>query len=548
MRNGQGARVAVAGVIALGAAIRLLGLSRFPDGLWHDEALNGLQVARLLEGRLSFVFMDISPREPLWFYLAAPCLAAARWLGEGSLASDIAGLRVASALIGTATLGAFWLLARRTMPVAWALVALAMLAVLPWHVHFSRLAFRAILLPLLVCLSGWALLRWERTGRPRDAALASGFALAGVYSYHAGPVLPLALLLAMGARCVQSRGTEALRGRVKGLAIAAAIAAVGSVPIAAALVAGPVDATMRFREVAAAEAADSTIVGNIARVAAFFFVLGDGDFRHGPAGRPLLPLALGPVLLAGVAASLAMLLRGRGGKRALDAWLLATLAGFMAVSALSSEAPHKLRMLGMAPVVVLLFVEGLRVAFVWLRRRGAGARVLRVGLAVVLLATLALEARAVVKWSRDYREFEYFSGGQTRVAEWSRGLDVDGDARNRPRPEGMALWLPRGLAEDPVIRYLARDVRSFERLEEAVVADPPAAVAIVVTGQAPRNGPMLERLFPRASYISLIVNPGNDGVWGVVYVVPQRASALSPAEALIAAQFETHHRYHEVKE
>ena len=102
---------------------------------------------------------------------------------------DFEGIRAASALIGVANVAALWWAARWMVSERAALLAAAMLAVFPPHVHFSRLAIIQIADPLFGTLAIGALARAWRTGSPR------GFMLAGVmlgmtaYFYEAGRLL-----------------------------------------------------------------------------------------------------------------------------------------------------------------------------------------------------------------------------------------------------------------------------------------------------------------------------------------------------------------------
>jgi hypothetical protein len=96
---------------------------------------------------------------PQFFHLLPVLLAAASWLGGTSL------LLLVNPVLGGCSLLAFYAFAARVVRPAWALLAMASLAVLLPQLHFSRDAFSEIPSQLLV-FAGLALL-WDVTGPRR---------------------------------------------------------------------------------------------------------------------------------------------------------------------------------------------------------------------------------------------------------------------------------------------------------------------------------------------------------------------------------------------
>jgi hypothetical protein len=143
-------------------------------------------------------------QEPLWPYLTA---ATAFLLGPTPLA-----LRLPAALVGVLTLAAVYslmltLFRRRDL----ALFTMLGLALSDWHLHFSRLGFRAILLPLLSTLALYFLWKaitqtlvwaqtevWAPPARPgrdlrparRFVVFSALFTALAVYAYLAARLLP----------------------------------------------------------------------------------------------------------------------------------------------------------------------------------------------------------------------------------------------------------------------------------------------------------------------------------------------------------------------
>lgn len=135
-------------ILALAALLRFPRLDVAPPGLWYDEALDLRDAARAaLEGP-RIVYPDVFPREPMFITMLIAWGAA---FGRG-----VTEARAMSATIGVATVLALYGMARRWAGPRVALLAAWMLAAMGWHVLFSRLLFRTLLLPLWIVLIAWA--------------------------------------------------------------------------------------------------------------------------------------------------------------------------------------------------------------------------------------------------------------------------------------------------------------------------------------------------------------------------------------------------------
>ncbi len=145
------------GIVLLATFLRFYRLPDLPPGLNFDEAGSGVAALDILRGTPHLWWRIGGGQEPLWPYLMA---VSTRLWGNTALA-----LRLPAALAGILTVAAVypWVMAlfkdthRQVHTLAW-LTALG-LALSDWHLHFSRLSFRAILLPLFATLSFYFLWR-----------------------------------------------------------------------------------------------------------------------------------------------------------------------------------------------------------------------------------------------------------------------------------------------------------------------------------------------------------------------------------------------------
>ncbi len=215
--------LSVIAILLLATFLRLYELPALPPGLNFDEAGNGVAAFDILNGMPKLWWPIGGGKEPLWPYMLAP---ATLILGNIPFT-----LRLTAALAGILTIAATYPLALRLFRHTGGrqahligLLTMLGLATSGWHLHFSRLGFRAILLPLLSTLAFyffWRALSHVQTihfffhrfppslvppgqGRAIDRKTFSSISLAALftalasYAYLAGRLLPLVPILFVG--------------------------------------------------------------------------------------------------------------------------------------------------------------------------------------------------------------------------------------------------------------------------------------------------------------------------------------------------------------
>ncbi|MDM8528819.1 glycosyltransferase family 39 protein [Anaerolineales bacterium HSG24] len=201
--------LSILSVILLATWLRLAYLPTLPPGLNFDEAGNGVAALDLLQGQLRIWWTIGGGKEPLWPYIIA--------LSTSLFGLSPLSLRLPAAFIGILTVAVSYPFMRAIFPARYGhwlglLTALG-IATSQWHIHFSRLGFRAILLPLLATLTFYFF--WKSLGGTQKDGLnpytpffgkknliwenilklsVLGMSLA-VYSYLAARLLPLVLLI-----------------------------------------------------------------------------------------------------------------------------------------------------------------------------------------------------------------------------------------------------------------------------------------------------------------------------------------------------------------
>ncbi len=152
-------------ILIFAAALRLLNLGQLPPGLYLDEVLYGLDAYSIINtGKdiyghfLPLAFQSSGYYPPLFTYLLAPLFLIfplTAWV-----------VRLPAALSGILTIFLTYLLAKQLfnyMPHATrhklAALAALLLAVLPWHIHLSRVAFLGNFGILFLVLATYLFLR-----------------------------------------------------------------------------------------------------------------------------------------------------------------------------------------------------------------------------------------------------------------------------------------------------------------------------------------------------------------------------------------------------
>jgi hypothetical protein len=361
-------------IVLLSALVRMTGLEHCPEGLFRDEAEKGYNAwaiateggvvefsagpdGRAIMGWKAWPYVvDVMgvKTSALYQYAGAPFVRA--------MGLTVSATRMPAAVAGTLTVALAGLLLLRLWPTSWALMAVAWLALCPWHYLFSRWALQGIFVPLgmVGVLAGAA-------GVERDRRW--GFPLAGAslgfvfYAYSGAQ--PFALLWAAGLAVLYGRQ---IRNRPDWFAVGVALLIVGVAPrawiIAAEGGAARLDAVAIWTEQGATvSSVAATFIGNYLSHfnPVFLFFRGDELARHGIPGLGQL-LWIDAVLLP---FGLWMSFRRRMPLR--GALLLAFILGPVGAAITRVGVPHALRALPMVLPAALWGGIGLAAAAGWVQ-------------------------------------------------------------------------------------------------------------------------------------------------------------------------------------
>jgi len=379
-------------ILLMAALLRLAAFGDVPPGLYHDEAYHGLDVVDVLNGNPALYFPANNGREPLFIYLAT--------LTVGALGRSPFALRLAAFPVGMLTIAASIAMGRVLFSHRVGLLTGAVLAVTLWHVHLSRVAFRAVLLPLFIALTAWQVAVGCRRGTQspagRRAWLAAG-ALYGLsfYTYSAVRFTPIALVvLVIYAMAIRHWP----RRLWAGLARAGLAAALVLTPLAVYTLIHPDIVLGRLSQVSITDPAINngdfwgTLLTHTLRTAGMFFLRGDRIWRHNVPWRPIFDPLLGAAFIVGVGVALR-----RARRQSAAGFVLLWVAVMSGPTLLAEDAPHFLRAVGILPVVALLPALGME----WIGQTIAkrwGRPVARIVLGVALLVGLGSTVNSYFGW------------------------------------------------------------------------------------------------------------------------------------------------------
>jgi 4-amino-4-deoxy-L-arabinose transferase-like glycosyltransferase len=373
-------------ILAIAIFFRYWDITSVPPALYPDEAVNGVNALEALEtGDFRSYYPDNNGREGLFMNLQA--------LSLHRFGPEPWALRVVSGVFGVlAVLGLFFF-AREFLNTRVALLSSYLGAISFWAVNFSRIGFRAVMLPAVLVWSFYFLWLGMKRGRSW-AVLVSGLIYGiGFHTYISYRISPLLLMIIFIVLFVRREFAREDLWRWAFLFTLGTLLTAS--PLALYYMENPADFMGRAAQVSIFEDKSPlrSLLESVVKTLGMFNVYGDGNWRHNIEGRPLLFFPVGLAFLWGIFVSLKRALR----KDLQSSFLLLWLAVMLIPNFFAPEgAPHALRALGALPAVLILSALGLVSVYDYVKKRVSPQSrnaVLALSL-FVLLVTGLFEARA----------------------------------------------------------------------------------------------------------------------------------------------------------
>jgi hypothetical protein len=491
------------GITLLAAFFRLYRIDSLPPSTGYDQADYGLDALAILQGeRPIFIPTKIAGREALFSYL----VALAFLIPNGHPTAIYA----VSAVVGVLTVPVVYLVADEMFsteegPLArWGgLLAALVTAISYWHLNWSRLGMRVILVPLFASLIVYFLWRGLRTGS-RWAFAACGFFLGfSMYTYQAARILPLLVLF--GFVCVWWSRRSVSWPDLLHLALVVAVALAVFAPLGCYFLTHPGSASQRVEQTLVVDSSQDlsaqaqALFDQTVQALLVFGVRGDQDPRVTIPDRPALNPFLSLTLLLGVGVSLLRI------RKPLYPVLLIWLAFMSAPAMLAQYGSVTKRALGAFPAVAMLIVVGLLVPCESIRgwvvhRLPSRSRIWTIALSVAvstgLVYTLAVTYRDYfVTWAQDRNLFIHFEAGLSAIGEYIGGLPPEERVYvSPPPPDHPSILLLSNQRED-IKGYNGRACIVLPARAEHDVT------YLVVPGEDKNSLNLLPRYFPEGGVV-----------------------------------------------
>ncbi len=327
------AKMLLALILLLGTFLRFWNLTTV--GLEHDEVANWLIDRAILAGKHGIYFQEAYGHEAGFHYLQTLSVVL---LGDNALA-----LRLPAALLGVLLIAVNYAFVKLLYNRQIALIAALILAVTFFPIFYSRLALRAIMLPVFSGLSGYFF--WKsykvQVSSCRYALIAGVFAGLSTYTYMASRVIPIFFALFFSYLLIWQRNKSR-----RALYVLLPYTLI-SAPLFIYLAVNP-SAEFRISEInypleQLRQLNVRPVLENAWHIFGVWGWHGDPLWRQNVAGEPIFTIRLAIVFYSGL---LFMLWRRQIG----DIFVLLWIATATIPSIVTVDAPSTIRMINMLPL------------------------------------------------------------------------------------------------------------------------------------------------------------------------------------------------------
>lgn len=356
-------------IIAAGVFFRVHMLSEFPTGCYRDEGQNGNEAINIMKGivvdgtALPVYIERWTQNAAMYMYFVA---ASFEFFGIG-----VQQIRAVSVVFGILCIPAVYFLARRYFGPRAAIAGALIIAVLRWHVNFSRIGFLGIVTVFFVVLAIYYTWRAFEKRKVSDFVILGMVAALSLYSYIAARLIPAAIGLFM--LYILFREPSYYKKHWKKIAAGMAVFMVFFAPLGLYIMKHPGDFMSRASTVSIFNREMLREIGgvylnkdgnvkhwtqlyreNVGKTLAMFNFRGDGNPRHNNHTVPMLDFILGIFFVLGIGYAL---IRWR---QPFHFLLLSFFVCLLQAGLFSTEAPQAYRTISIIPVVVLfmlIFIE-----------------------------------------------------------------------------------------------------------------------------------------------------------------------------------------------
>lgn len=506
-------------IMLIAVVLRAAFLEAIPYTLGGDEASQGLEAMRVLQGEI---------RNPF----------TAGWLGVPTLSFFFnsitvellgmtkTGLRLPWALVGTATVAATFFLVRRLQGPTLALATAALMAVYHYHIHFSRLGSNQIADPLFVAVSLFLLIRALQRRELLSWVLCGVVTGLALYFYAGARFTPVVLGAVLALWLVR-QPHSLLRSHVGGIAAMTGAFLITAGPMLQYALRFPDDFNARLnqvgiiqsgwleRELQAGNDLLPTLWEQFRRAALAFHYYPDRTVWYG-LQEPLLDPLFGAVFAVGLLyATLLVVFRRRWDVMPFVVWWW----GGMLAGGMLTESPPSSQRLTTLTIPTCFFIAFALWHLLGLLRRAISGFPRRFLLA---LCVVAFAVSSVNLYFFEYSPQHRYGGKHAELATTLAPI-FDELYETHDAYFLGAPWMYWGFATIP---YLSRQMRGQD-LEQTLEAPPPRGIlragrggVFIVRPERAAELPFLVEAFPEGRLHELHSRGPERELLATLYIVP----------------------------
>jgi len=301
-------------ILIIAVFFRFWQLDKIPPGLYPDVAMNGNNALDAIKtGDYKVFYPENNGREGLFMNLIAMSFL--------TFGASVWAMKIVAALFGLFTvLGTYFLtrqlfryLENESAADVIALLAAFFMAVSFWHVNFSRIGFRAIMVPFFLVWALYFLFKAFNSQNSRSEIL--NFALSGVafglgfHTYIAFRIAPLIAVPIFVIWIIKNRP----KFRVLPWMILIIFALAAASPLLYYYIKNPADFMGRAGQVSIFASGNvvKTLLQSTVKTLGQFVAVGDYNWRHNLSGSPEIFWPLIPFFLTGLIYSLVQIFKKR---------------------------------------------------------------------------------------------------------------------------------------------------------------------------------------------------------------------------------------------
>ncbi|MBA4320029.1 MAG: hypothetical protein C0412_16635 [Flavobacterium sp.] len=367
--------ISLLGILAIASFFRLWQLDKIPPGLYPDVAINGNDALDSLKtGNFKVFYPENNGREGLFFWLIA--------FSFSIFGASIWSIKIVAATIGILTVLGLYLLTKelfsretsnKKQAISVALLSSFFLAISFWHTNFSRIGFRAILLPFILVFGFYFLFRAFKNKKLSDFVFSGIFWGLGFYTYTSFRLAVFVLLIFLILKLIEYLKETKIEKTWKWLwnkmylqggwwkvDLFLVIVILVALPLALYFLQNPQDFVGRMAPISifAADEPIKEFSKSLILHLGMFNFWGDQNWRHNFSGEPMLFWPIGILFLIGIFSSIKALIKFRTNKNlslvishlTLVIWFfIMLLPGILTYEGV----PHALRVIGVIPPVYI---------------------------------------------------------------------------------------------------------------------------------------------------------------------------------------------------